>query len=143
MTAVQREIDRARRRNGLLVVAYIDLDGLQPPDEIDDQDVEDGHVKRLVGVMKAHLRPDELIVRLGGDEFLCALPGATIDSVGARVEELAAQLTGSADASPVNIGLAELVVDDHAFDLVKRAHAHADLPAIRREDRCEQQQRNE
>jgi GGDEF domain-containing protein len=143
MAAVQREIDRARRRDGLLVVAYVDLEGLQLPNEIDDQDVGDDRVKRLVGVMKAHLGSDELIVRLGGDEFLCALPGTTIESVGGRVEELAAQLTGSPDASPVNMGLAELVVDDHAFDLVKRAHAHADLLAVRREDRCEQRQRNE
>jgi diguanylate cyclase (GGDEF)-like protein len=141
MAAVQREIDRARRRNGLLVVAYVDLDGLQPPNEIDDQAVGDDRVKQLVGVMKAHLRSDELIVRLGGDEFLCALPDATIDSVGGRVEELAVQLTGSPDASPVDTGLAELVADDHAFDLVNRAHA--DLLAARREDRCDQLQRNE
>jgi diguanylate cyclase (GGDEF)-like protein len=143
IAAVQREIDRARRRNGLLVVAYVDFDGLQAPNDIDDQDVEDDRVKQLVGVMKAHLRSDELIVRLGGDEFLCALPGATIESVRRRVEELAGQLTGSPNASPVNMGLAELVVDDHAFDLVKRAHAHADRLALRREDRCEQQQRSD
>jgi diguanylate cyclase (GGDEF)-like protein len=143
MAAVQREIDRARWRNGLLVVAYLDLDRLQLPNDIDDQDIGDDRVKHLVGVMKAHLRSDELIVRLGGDEFLFALPGATIESVGRRVEELAAQLTRSPDASPVNMGLAELLVDDHAFDLVKRAHAHADLLAARRENRCEQQQRNE
>ena len=143
MAAVQREIDRARRRNGLLVVAYVDLDGLQLPEDIDDEDVGDDRVKHLVGVIKADLRSDELIVRLGGDEFLCALPGATIESVGGRVEELAAQLTGSPDASPVNMGLAELLLADHAFDLVKRAHAHADLLAVRREGRCEQQQQNE
>ena len=140
---MQREIDRARRRNGLLVVAYVDLNRLPLPNEIDDQDVGDDRVKHLVGVMKAHLGSDELIVRLGGDEFLCALPGATIENAGGRVEEFAAQLTESPDARPVNMGLAELLVDDHAVDLVKRAHAHADLLAVRREDRCEQQQRNE
>jgi diguanylate cyclase (GGDEF)-like protein len=143
MAAVQREIDRARRRNGLLVVAYVDLDGLQLPNGTDDQDVGDDRIKQLVRVMKAHLRSDELIVRLGGDEFLCALPGATIESVGGRVEELAVRLTGSSDASPVDMGLAELVADDHAFDLVNRAHAHADLLAASREDRCDQQHRNE
>ena len=82
--------------------------------------------------MKAHLRSDELIVRLGGDEFLCALPGATIEDVGGRVEELAARLTASPDAGPVNMGLAELLGDDHAFDLVSRAHAQADLLAVHR-----------
>jgi GGDEF domain-containing protein len=131
MAAVQREIDRARRRNGVLVVAYVDLNGLELPNDIDDQDVGDNRVEHLVGVMKAHLGSDELIVRLGGDEFLCALPGTTIERVGGRVEGLAAQL-GSPDAAPVNMGLAELVADDYAFDLVKRAHAHADLLAARR-----------
>ncbi len=143
MAAVQREIDRARRRNGLLVVAYVDLDGLPLPNETDDQDAADDRVKHLIGVMKAHLSSDELIVRLGGDEFLCALPDATIEGVGRRVEELAAQLTGSPDARPINMGLAELLVGDHAADLVNRAHAHADLLASRREDPGEQQQRNE
>jgi GGDEF domain-containing protein len=143
LAAVQREIDRARRRKGLLVVAYVDLDRLQATNDIVDQDVGDDRVKPLVELMKVHLRPDELIVRLGGDEFLWALPGATIESVGRRVEELAGQLTARADASSVNMGLAELVVDDHAFELVRRAHAHADLLAVRREDRVEQQQQNE
>ncbi len=93
--------------------------------------------------MNAHLGSDELIVRLGGDEFLCALPGATIENAAGRVEEFAAQLTGSHDAGPVNMGLAELLVDDHAVDLIRRAHAHADLVAVHREDRCEPQQRSE
>ncbi len=38
------------------------------------------------------------------------------------------------------MGLAELLVDDHAKDLIRRAHAHADPVAVRREDRCEPQQ---
>ena len=139
LAAVQREIERARRQKGLLVVAYVDFGCLHANNNSDDQGIEDGRGKQLVGVMKAHLRPDELIVRLGGDEFLCALPGATIKNVGRRVEELAGQLTASPDASPVNMGLAELVRDDDATELVDRAHADADLLAARREDRCEQQ----
>jgi GGDEF domain-containing protein len=138
LAAVQREIDRARRRKGLLVVAYVDCDRLQATTDIDEQDVQDERVNQLIGVMKADLRPEELIVRLGGGELLCALPGARVDNVGRRVEELAEQLIASADASRVNIGLAELVTDDNAINLVERARTHADLLAAASEDRCEQ-----
>jgi GGDEF domain-containing protein len=137
LAAVQREIDRARRGDGLLVVAYVDFDRLQATNNTDDLDVADDRVKQLLGVMKAHLRRDEVIVRLGGDEFLCALPGATIQNVARRVQALAGELTASPDASRVNMGLAELVLDDNAIDLVDRARAHADLLAVGREDRCD------
>jgi GGDEF domain-containing protein len=140
LAAVQREIDSARRGDGLLVVAYVDFDRLLATNGTDDHDVADDRVKQLVGVMKAHLRRDEVIVRLGGDEFLCALPGATIENVGRRVQEIAGELTAGPDASRLNMGLAELVPDDNAIDLVDRARAHADLLAVGREDRCEQQQ---
>jgi GGDEF domain-containing protein len=143
LAAVQREIDRACRGDGLLVVAYVDLDRLQATNNTDKHDVADDRVKQLVGVMKAHLRRDEVIIRLGGDEFLCALPGATIDNVGRRVQALAGELTSSPDASRVNMGLAELVLDDNAVDLVDRARVHADLLAVGREDRGEQQQHTE
>jgi diguanylate cyclase (GGDEF)-like protein len=141
LVAVEREINRARRQKGLLVVAYVDFDHRQASNEIEDQDAGDERVKHLVGVIRAHLRPDELIIRLGGGEFLCALPGATIETLGGRVEELAGQLTTSPYDSRVNIGVAELVLHDNAIDLVKRAHAHADLLAVDGEDRFEQQQR--
>jgi GGDEF domain-containing protein len=84
-----------------------------------------------------------VIIRLGGDEFLCALPSATIESVGSRMQALAGELTASPDASQVYMGLAELVLDDNAIDLVDRARAHADLPAVGGEDRGEPQQHTE
>jgi diguanylate cyclase (GGDEF)-like protein len=143
LAAVQREIDRARRRKGLLVVAYVDFDRLRASNDIDDQAAGDDRVKQLVGVMKTHLGPNELIVRLGGDEFLCALPGATIETVERRVDGLAGQLTATAHASRVNMGLAELVLDDNASDLIQRAHAHADLLAVHREDPNQQQRQQQ
>ena len=137
LEAVQREVDRARRQTGRLVVAYVDFDR---PTDVDHQDIGDDRVKQLVSVMKAHLLPNELIVRLGGDEFLCALPGTSIKDVGSRVEALVGRLTASPDASQLNMGLAELVRHDSAIELVERAHAHADLLTAGREDRWRQQQ---
>jgi GGDEF domain-containing protein len=140
LAAVQREIDRARRQKGVLVVAYVDFGRSEATNDIDDQDVGGERVKQLVGVIKAHLRPDELIVRLGGEEFLCALPGATIENLGGRAEQLAGQLTATPYVKRVNIGVAELVLDDNAIDLVERAHAHAGLLAVGGDDRHGQQQ---
>ena len=65
------------------------------------------------------MRSYDLFVRLGGDEFLCALPNVTLVETQARFDRLRSGLAGS--GSPVSIGCAELRDGDSANDLVNRA----------------------
>jgi len=120
LPALQREIDRVRRTSDQLVLAFVDLDGLK---EVNDQQ---GHLegdrvlKRVAEIIKADLRPYDLIVRFGGDEFLCALTGATPDAVRRRFGLVASQVaerTGTA----ISIGYAECSPQDSLETLVDRA----------------------
>ena len=74
LAELQREIDRVRRGSGRLVVAYVDVDGLKAVNDTTGHAAGDAILQYAVGVLHAHLRSySELIVRLGGDEFLCAM----------------------------------------------------------------------
>jgi GGDEF domain-containing protein len=69
---------------------------------------------------RRHLRSYDLLVRLGGDEFLCALPDVSAAEAQSRFDELRAELRGAAGTS-VSIGYSELRDGDSVHDLVTRA----------------------
>jgi GGDEF domain-containing protein len=64
-----------------------------------------------------------LIVRVGGDEFVCMMPGTTIED--ARQRFGAIQTTLAADVNPcaIKAGFAGLVDGESAGDLIQRADA--------------------
>jgi len=70
--------------------------------------------------IRAHLRSYDLIIRYGGDEFLCALVGVTREEAAERFSLMNADLTATRQAS-VTVGLAELEAEDALEDLVARA----------------------
>ena len=71
--------------------------------------------------IRAHLRSYDLIVRFGGDEFLCGLPDMSKAAAAERFALVNADLAESHNAS-VTVGLAELEADDS----LERLIAHAD-----------------
>ena len=54
-----------------------------------------------------HLRSYDVIVRFGGDEFVCSLSGQDVDGVRDRFERIAQHLEASADGARFTLGLAE------------------------------------
>jgi GGDEF domain-containing protein len=68
------------------------------------------------------MRPYDLVMRLGGDEFLCALPSLTLDQARGRFDDLREELK-DADDDSVSVGFSELRARDTAEELVKRADA--------------------
>ena len=118
---VQREIDRARRGDGRLIAAYVDVDGLKATNDSEGHDAGDLRLRRIVGVLQANLRPEEPIVRVGGDEFVCTISGTTIDHVRARFEEITAELGLRPEDGSITVGFAELAPGDSPMDLIDRA----------------------
>ena len=66
------------------------------------------------------MRPYDVFVRLGGDEFLCALPSVTVGEARERFDDLLAELKDSGDIS-VSIGYSELRDGDSVDEFVRRA----------------------
>ena len=117
---LEHEISRARRGSGRLVVAYLDVNGLKAINDTRGHAAGDALLARVVAALRSNLRPYELIVRLGGDEFICALSDAGVDDVRRRFDQIADQLRGD-QADVITVGFAELIDADTAMELVNRA----------------------
>jgi diguanylate cyclase (GGDEF)-like protein len=115
------EITRARRTAAALVVAYVDVIGLKVRNDTYGHDSGDRLLKRVVDTLTEHLRAYDLVIRLGGDEFLCAMSGASLPDAHRRFRRVAATLAGGEDAAEITAGFAELQPDEAAAELVARA----------------------
>ena len=118
--ALQHEIDRARRGDGRLVLAFVDVDGLKSVNDRDGHGAGDELLKGVVEAMKAKLRSFDPIVRYGGDEFVCALAAADPPDAGKRFAEIKATLARDYGQAAISVGVAELRPGDTLADLVAR-----------------------
>jgi diguanylate cyclase (GGDEF)-like protein len=127
---LSRELERAHRTGGTIVLAFIDVDGLK---QVNDTQ---GHLAgdmllRLVGqTIRAKIRSYDLIVRYGGDELICALPNLRAAEARTRLEIVAAALTAVSPDHSITFGLAEAEPSESLQDLIARADA--DLLEARR-----------
>jgi diguanylate cyclase (GGDEF)-like protein len=131
---VDHEIDRARRTTGRLAVAYVDVVGLKAANDSRGHAVGDVLLQRIVIAIRARLRPYDLIVRLGGDEFLCVMSDATVDDARQRLRAVQAALAAEAEPAQITVGFAALGPDDVAAELIERADS--DMLASRPRNRA-------
>ena len=121
LTELDHEIDRARRTTGLLVVAYVDVVGLKSVNDSQGHAAGDALLARAVHEIHDRLRSYDLIIRLGGDEFLCALSGVKLKSARERFNAIEAALASDPDPCKIKVGFAALTAKDTAAALIKRA----------------------
>jgi diguanylate cyclase (GGDEF)-like protein len=122
MVELAREAARAKRTHEPFVLAFVDVDGLKATNDSRGHVAGDQLLRRVVDTIAAHLRSYDLIVRFGGDEFLCGL----LDFDTARAAERFAWISADLAADPhasISLGLAELRAQDTLDDLIARADA--------------------
>jgi diguanylate cyclase (GGDEF)-like protein len=120
---LDHEIDRARRTHTPLVVVYVDVVGLKAVNDTQGHSAGDALLQGAVRGIRDNLRGYDLIVRLGGDEFLCVLSGATIQESRQRFAAVQATLAGEPEPCKIKLGFAALEPDDGAVELIERADA--------------------
>jgi len=118
---LRNEIDRARRTGGNLIAAFVDVDGLKAVNDRLGHAAGDVLLREVAEGLMRHVRSYDLVVRLGGDEFLCALPGITADEARARLIELGVELRAAEVAGSITFGLAELRDGESRDSLIARA----------------------
>ena len=123
LAALGREVERAERTGHPLVVAFVDIDQLKAVNDGRGHVAGDLLLRRVADALRAELRPYDLMLRYGGDEFVCALPGAHTDSVRRRFDTISRQLRLEADGGSFSVGFAELEPGDTVSALVQRADA--------------------
>jgi diguanylate cyclase (GGDEF)-like protein len=120
LVELEREIARAKRTKQPFTLAFVDVDGLKGTNDSLGHVAGDQLLRRTIDSIRAHLRSYDLIVRFGGDEFLCALLDVTMAQGAERFSLVKADLAATEQAS-VTVGLSELEADDALEDLIARA----------------------
>lgn len=109
-----------------LALLFVDLDGFKPINDRQGHAAGDRLLARVADVMRQHTRQGDLLCRLGGDEFILALPAPEGDA--RRVGQTAGEriVVGVAALGPglgCSIGLVVGTSEDTAADLLARADA--------------------
>ena len=124
MSALQRELDRARRMSDLRIVAvFLDVDGLKALNDSQGHAAGDELLRSVVAAIHARIRSYDLVLRYGGDEFVCALVGVTRAQAERTVNEIRGKVARSTRGHTFSAGIAEAAADDSAESLVARADA--------------------
>jgi diguanylate cyclase (GGDEF)-like protein len=71
--SLEQAVQRARRRGSKLALVFLDLDGFKEVNDLHGHGAGDALLVEVAERLRAHLRASDLVVRLGGDEFLVVL----------------------------------------------------------------------
>jgi diguanylate cyclase (GGDEF)-like protein len=83
-----REILRATRTGSTLGVMMVDIDHFKQLNDTHGHEAGDAVLSALGGFLQHHVRGDDIACRYGGEEFTLILPGASLDAVCDRAEQL-------------------------------------------------------
>jgi diguanylate cyclase (GGDEF)-like protein len=130
---VTRELERAHRTGAGLVLAFIDVDRLKEVNDTLGHRAGDALLQRVGKTVRANLRSYDVIVRYGGDEFVCAMPNLGAREARARLEKISGDVGAGEPGNSITFGIGEAEPGDGLHELVARADA--DLLAARRSRR--------
>jgi diguanylate cyclase (GGDEF)-like protein len=117
---LERERARAQRTAQPFVVVFVDVDGLKATNDSRGHAAGDELLRQVVDTIRSRIRSYDLIVRFGGDEFVCGILDLNMEEALERFSLVNADLARIQHAS-VTVGLAELKEDDSLDDLIGRA----------------------
>jgi diguanylate cyclase (GGDEF)-like protein len=121
VAALTRELDRARRTGDPIVVAFVDVDGLKAVNDERGHAAGDALLRGVVASIQHALRPYDIVMRYGGDEFVCLLSGQRLAGARSRFDRIAADIADANDGASVTVGLAEGPREGSLDELITRA----------------------
>jgi diguanylate cyclase (GGDEF)-like protein len=123
LAQLEREVRRARRFDDRkLVVSFVDLDDLKVVNDQRGHAAGDAVLRELAAALRRRLRAYDLVIRWGGDEFVCSLPGAGVEAGQRALEDIRTELRARTGCT-FSAGFAELGQEGDAESLVARADA--------------------
>ncbi|MDH3276341.1 MAG: GGDEF domain-containing protein [Gammaproteobacteria bacterium] len=111
LTRLREEFTRAQRSESALGLIMFDIDHFKSVNDSHGHLIGDRIIANVAKEAKAHLREGDVLVRYGGEEFLCILPGATSEGVADvcerirnAIEAMAVQDRGKVISCTVSLG---------------------------------------
>lgn len=107
--ALRRAMNSAADTGGAVI--FIDINRFKEVNDLFGHNVGDNTLQRLARLITEQFRPEDHVIRWGGDEFLVIAPGMDQDNARTRVAAIRERLRRPADDSPafsIAAGIAEL-----------------------------------
>lgn len=89
----EKESARALRRKVSLCVALLDIDNFKKLNDTYGHQAGDDALIHLVSVIRQNLRPNDVVARLGGEEFIILYPESDLEQSAAALVRLQRELT--------------------------------------------------
>jgi diguanylate cyclase (GGDEF)-like protein/PAS domain S-box-containing protein len=132
-------IAKAGEQKRMLAVLFLDLDRFKHINDSRGHEVGDKLLQEIAKRVRTAVRPDDVVVRMGGDEFVVVLHGARthdeINAAAARINEVLAApvvIDGRAVVATVSIGVSVFPRDGASMtELLK----HSDTAMYQAKDR--------
>ena len=127
---LEREVNRCSRYKRPLSLCILDIDHFKQKNDKWGHVAGDAVLRQLAQTVRPRLRREDIFARTGGEEFALILPevplvGAKVTAEKVRETVAEATFTFDGDVIPctVSVGTAELIANEDAFGLYKRADA--------------------
>jgi diguanylate cyclase (GGDEF)-like protein len=136
---VERQIARVARHPEPVAVMVADLDGLKAINDGEGHLAGDNALMHVGYTMKAQVRANDIVARIGGDEFALILEGLDTAAAAAKARSLAANIAAGGLESGINVSISIGTAVIEAGDTVDSviARADADMYAVKAAQRSD------
>jgi diguanylate cyclase (GGDEF)-like protein len=133
LAELEREVARSRRTGEPFTIAFVDVDGLKAVNDAEGHDAGDRLIARVADAMRSALRAYDVVIRYGGDEFVCGLLGIAEGPARDRFARMRDDLASV--GAGASFGVAERRPDESLAEVISRADtAMYDAKGHRRRD---------
>ena len=121
------EAERVRRYGRTMSLILFDIDGFKQVNDRNGHAAGDAVLREVTETVNGRLRANDMLGRLGGDEFLVLLPEANAEGAAAVAEDLRTDVESSTFGDGLNVtlslGAAECMPGAETADLLNAADA--------------------